>query len=58
MPDVTGLDMTEAVALLEKLGLKVETVGWGEVQSTTPPYGERIRIGEVILVRGKEDDNS
>lgn len=51
MPEVTGLTAAEAVAALEGIGLKVELVGGGVVISTTPPAGERVAVGDVVLVR-------
>lgn len=56
MPEVTGMDMEEAVKTLEALGLKTETVGRGEVTSTTPAAGLRVTVGDVVLVRGKDED--
>lgn len=56
MPEVTGLDAAEAVAILEKAGLKVELVGSGTVLSTTPAAGEKIWVGAVVLVRCAESE--
>ena len=61
MPEVTGLTAAEAVAILEKAGLEVELVGDGEVLSTTPAAGEKVAVGDVVLVRcadGGEIDSS
>lgn len=52
MPEVTGLDVAEAVAILEKCGLKVELSGEGIVLSTTPAAGQQVCVGDVVLVRG------
>ncbi len=55
MPEVTGMSTFEAVAILEKTGLKTETVGLGTVLSTTPAAGLRVAVGDVVLVRSEPD---
>lgn len=57
MPEVSGLSIEEAVKILEDAGLGVEIVGSGTVESTTPSAGTLVAVGDIVLVRGKEDSD-
>ncbi|MCH5162872.1 MAG: PASTA domain-containing protein [Clostridiales bacterium] len=52
MPDVVGMSVEEATALLEKMGLSVETVDDGTVISQTPVPSTRIAVNDTVLIRG------
>lgn len=54
MPEVIGMNASEAVAVLEKAGLNVELVGEGKVISTTPAPFEKVAKGDVVLVRAED----
>ena len=52
MPDVMDMTAEEAVALLEKTGLHVETAGeGGAVIGQTPLPGERVKLNDSVLIR-------
>lgn len=52
MPDVEGMAVTEAIAALKTAGLYCECAGDGsEVVSTLPVPGEKIKKGDVVLIR-------
>ena len=51
MPEVIGMNASEAVATLEAAGLKVELTGEGKVISTTPAPFAKVAVGDVVLVR-------
>ena len=54
VPDVVGLPVGDAVALLEKEGFHVETVGESEkVSAQAPVPGTRTREGDTVLVRAE-----
>lgn len=55
MPDTIGMDVSDAVKLLESRGLVVETEGSGDVKSSVPIAGDLVAVGDVVFVRGKED---
>ncbi len=52
MPDVMDMTAEEAVDLLEKTGLHVETAGeGGAVIGQTPLPGERVKLNDSVLIR-------
>jgi cell division protein FtsI (penicillin-binding protein 3) len=50
VPDVTGLDLRRAVALLAGEGMVPEVVGRGWVRSQDPPAGRPVRMGETCVI--------
>lgn len=50
MPDVKGLPAMDAVALLENLGLKVYTVGFGKVSKQSVASGQKITKQQIITL--------
>jgi cell division protein FtsI (penicillin-binding protein 3) len=50
MPNVVGLPAMDAVALLENLGLKVQTVGFGKVAKQSVQSGEKITKQQTIVL--------
>lgn len=50
MPNVVGLPAMDAVALLEILGLKVQTVGFGKVAKQSVQSGEKITKQQTIVL--------
>ncbi len=51
MPDVIGMPVADAVAVLEKQGLNVETVGDGKVIAQTPVPNTRVSASDCVLIR-------
>ena len=52
MPQLEGLSVGEALSIAQKTGLYCECAGEGEiVQSTLPIAGEKIKKGDVVLLR-------
>lgn len=51
MPDVIGMPIQEAVSVLEKSGLHVETVGEGNVTAQTPVPTTRVAVNDSVLIR-------
>lgn len=50
VPDVNGLPLREAVAMIEKAGYAVAVSGSGHVASQTPAQGSRIKPGETVTL--------
>lgn len=50
MPSVVGLPAMDAVALLENLGLKVQTTGWGKVARQSVAIGQKVSNKQVIVL--------
>ncbi len=50
MPSVIGLPAMDAVALLENLGLKVQTTGWGKVARQSVAIGQKVSNKQVIVL--------
>jgi cell division protein FtsI (penicillin-binding protein 3) len=48
VPDVKGMNITDAVFLLESMGLKVKFDGYGKVKSQSVKPGTELRKGGVI----------
>lgn len=52
MPQLEGLSVGEALSIAQKTGLYCECAGEGAiVQSTLPIAGEKIKKGDVVLLR-------
>lgn len=51
IPDVSGLPLRDAVGRLHRIGLRVRTVGLGEVVGTTPAAGDSVKMGAVVTIR-------
>ena len=51
VPDVTGLDITDAVFLLESLGIKTNFSGQGLVKEQSLPAGDSIKANSVINLK-------
>ena len=51
MPDVIGMPIAEAVSVLEKSGLHVETVGEGSVTAQTPVPNTAVAVSDSVLLR-------
>ena len=51
VPDVTGLDITDAVFLLESLGIKTNFNGQGLVKEQSLPAGDSIKANSVINLK-------
>jgi cell division protein FtsI (penicillin-binding protein 3) len=51
IPDVSGLPLRDAVGRLHRVGLRVRTVGLGEVVGTTPAAGDSVKMGAVVTIR-------
>ncbi len=51
MPNVTGMNASDAVFLLEKLGLKTKITGRGIVKSQSVEMGKPINKGDVIILK-------
>ncbi|WP_448606105.1 penicillin-binding protein [Paenimyroides ceti] len=50
MPDVKGLPAMDAIAILENLGLKVKTVGFGKVKNQSVVVGNTIQKNQIITL--------
>ncbi|MCX7546862.1 penicillin-binding protein [Xanthomarina sp. F1114] len=50
MPSVVGLPLMDAIALLENMGLQVETLGMGVVKAQSLTKGEKIRKNQKITI--------
>ncbi|WKW46969.1 penicillin-binding protein [Myroides sp. JBRI-B21084] len=50
MPNVLGLPAMDAVAILENLGLRVQTIGFGKVVKQSVTTGERIAKKQTIIL--------
>lgn len=50
MPNVIGLNAMDAVAILENLGIKVKTNGFGKVKSQSVTQGQIINKKQTILL--------
>jgi len=48
MPDVTGYPAMDAVSILENLGLKVNLIGFGEVQNQSIKRGTKVRTNQRV----------
>lgn len=51
LPDLSGLPSRVAVRRLHALGLRVETSGQGEVVGSQPEAGERVLMGDTVMLR-------
>jgi cell division protein FtsI (penicillin-binding protein 3) len=51
IPDVRGLSARDAVARLQRLGLRVRLVGVGEIVSSSPSPGDSLRVGHLVTLR-------
>lgn len=51
LPNVTGLPSRVAVRRLHALGLRVSSVGVGNIAGTTPRAGERVLPGDTVRLR-------
>jgi len=50
MPDVKGLSAMDAIAILENLGVKVKTIGFGKVKSQSVVEGYSITKNQIIML--------
>lgn len=50
MPNVTGLSAMDAIAILENLGIKVRTTGFGKVTSQSVQQGQTIDRKQTIIL--------
>lgn len=50
MPNVGGLSAQDALFMLQSLGLKVQTVGWGHVIGQSIAPGKKISMGETVII--------
>ena len=48
VPDVKGMNITDAVYVLESMGWKVKFEGYGKVKSQSVKAGTELRKGSVI----------
>jgi len=53
IPELRGLSMRQANALLLQLGLNVEMIGSGTIYNQFPQAGEQMRTGRAVTVRGR-----
>jgi cell division protein FtsI/penicillin-binding protein 2 len=53
VPDLTNMNMRQAVYRLISLGLEIETIGSGTIYTQFPKAGELMRPGRTVTVRGK-----
>ena len=51
VPDVTGMNITDAVCLLENMGLKVSFSGYGTVTEQSLPAGDTLKANSVINLK-------
>ena len=51
MPDVVGLPIMDAIAILENLGLQVKIDGVGEVISQSISKGEKVKKNQTIVIK-------
>src|SRR5690606_31035346 len=55
VPDVAGMPLRDAAALLHAAGFRVRVEGTGPIRHTVPSAGDRVSGGEVVrIVRGGE----
>ena len=50
VPDVTGLDMREAVRTLHRRGFRVTLKGWGAAEHTWPAAGDSAAVGSTVTL--------
>ncbi|MCG8697629.1 MAG: transpeptidase family protein [Bacteroidales bacterium] len=50
MPNVVSMGISDAVFLLENLGLKVKVLGRGSIKRQSIPVGTRIKKGQTVLL--------
>ena len=48
VPDVRGMGASDALYLLEKMGLRVSVTGVGKVKSQVPARNSRYRKGDMV----------
>ncbi len=53
IPDLRGMSMRQASALLKRIGLEIEMIGSGTIYTQFPQHGEWMRQGRSVTVRGK-----
>ena len=51
MPDVTGLPIMDAVALLENMGLKVKIEGVGVVENQSISKGTKVKKDQTVVLK-------
>ena len=51
MPDVRGLPIMDAVALLENMGLKVKVEGVGVVENQSISKGTKVKKNQTIVLK-------
>ena len=51
IPDVTGMDVTEAVYLLENMGIKTTFSGFGTVSQQSLEAGDTIKAGSIMQLK-------
>ena len=51
MPNVVGMDVTDAIYLLENLGLKPEFKGQGIIEEQSLPAGDTIKANGIIHLK-------
>src|SRR5260370_21835470 len=50
VPDVTGLEMRDAVRTLHRLGFRVALRGWGPAEHTWPAAGDSAAVGTTVTL--------
>jgi len=50
VPDVTGLEMREAVRTLHRRGFRVRLRGWGSAEHTWPAAGDSATVGSAVTL--------
>ncbi|MEX1063437.1 MAG: penicillin-binding transpeptidase domain-containing protein [Balneolaceae bacterium] len=53
VPELRGLSMRQAAAILQQLGMEIEMIGSGTIYNQFPLSGELMRKGRTVTVRGK-----
>jgi cell division protein FtsI (penicillin-binding protein 3) len=54
VPNVVGMSMREAAAIISKQDFKVRIIGSGTIAKQYPKAGAEIKHGKTVLVRGKQ----
>jgi len=50
MPNLKGMSAMDAIAILENMGLKVQTLGSGTVSKQSVKSGQKIKIQSLITL--------
>ena len=53
IPNLRGMNMRQAISILQNLGLDIQMIGSGTIYNQFPDTGELMRKGRTVTVRGK-----